>query len=132
MPADPAGTTHITDTFENYGAAPITATYTVTPYSSFSCAGTPSGCGHYVNPEPAAPVITGDDLLCTNQTGVVYMVRSIRDRHTPGLCRHQWGSKTFDANSNAIIITAAAAAGSGTITVTETNSYGCTGHCRDL
>ncbi|MDM8002928.1 MAG: PKD domain-containing protein, partial [Bacteroidota bacterium] len=37
------------------------------------------------------------------------------------------GTKIFDANSNAIIITAAAVAGNGTITVTETNSYGCTG-----
>ncbi|MCB9029011.1 MAG: hypothetical protein H6545_07860 [Bacteroidales bacterium] len=27
--ADPAGTPHITDTFENYGVDPITATYTV-------------------------------------------------------------------------------------------------------
>ena len=80
-----------------------------------------------VNPEPAAPVITGDDMLCTGQTNVIYTV----PLH-PG-SSYLWtvpaaiGTKTFDANSNAIIITAAASAGSGTITVVETNSYGCAG-----
>ncbi len=125
--ADPAGTLHITDVFENYGITPITATYTVTPYSSFGCAGTPVNVVITVNPEPAASVITGDDMLCTNQTNIIYTVPL-----TPG-SSYIWivpasvGTKVFDANSNAIIINAAAAAGSGTITVTETNSYGCTG-----
>jgi len=125
--ADPAGMPHITDTFENYGITPITATYTVTPYSSFGCAGTPVDVVITVNPEPAAPVITGDDMLCTNQTNVIYTVPL-----TPG-SSYTWtvpasvGTKVFDANSNAIIINAAAAAGSGTITVTETNSFNCTG-----
>ncbi|MDX9773080.1 MAG: PKD domain-containing protein [Bacteroidales bacterium] len=127
LAADPAGTPHITDTFVNYGVTPITATYTVTPTSSFSCAGTPRDVVITVNPEPAAPVITGDDLLCTNQAGVVYMVPlhpgSSYTWTVPGTV----GTKTFDANSNAIIVTAAASAGSGTITVTETNSYFCTG-----
>ncbi|MHC1731146.1 MAG: PKD-like domain-containing protein [Bacteroidales bacterium] len=125
--ADPVGTLHITDTFENYGINPITATYTVTPYSSFGCAGTPVDVVITVNPEPAAPVITGDDMLCTSQTNVIYTVPL-----TPG-SSYTWtvpavvGTKVFDANSNAIIINAAAVAGSGTITVTETNSFGCTG-----
>jgi len=127
VPADPAGIPHITDTFENYGAAPITATYTVTPYSSFSCAGTPVDVVITVNPEPAAPVITGDNMLCTNETNVIYTVPS-----TPG-SSYTWtvpasvGTKIFDVSSNAIIITAASSAGSGTITVTEKNSYLCTG-----
>ena len=125
--ADPAGTFHITDTFENYGITPITATYTVTPSSSFGCAGTPVDVVITVNPEPAAPVITGDDMLCTNQTNIIYTIPL-----TPG-SSYTWivpasvGTKVFDANSNAIIINAAAVAGSGTITVTETNSFGCTG-----
>ncbi len=127
LPADPAGTPHITDTFENYGALPITATYTVTASSSFGCAGNPVPVVITINPEPAAPAITGDDLLCSGQTNVIYSVPL-----TPG-SSYTWtvpasvGIKVFDANSNAIIINAAAAAGSGTITVTETNSYGCTG-----
>ncbi len=127
VPADPALTAHITDIFENYGVTPITATYTVTPYSSFSCAGTPVDVVITINPEPAAPVITGDDMLCTNQANVIYTIPL-----TPG-SSYAWtvpasvGTKVFDANSNAIIINAAAAAGSGTITVTETNSFGCTG-----
>ena len=125
--ADPAGTLHITDTFENYGITPITATYTVTPYSSFNCAGTPRDVVITINPEPAAPVITGDTLLCTNQTGVVYMVTLHPGSSYTWIVPASVGVKTFDANSNAIIITAAAATGSGTITVTETNSYGCTG-----
>ncbi|MCB9029012.1 MAG: hypothetical protein H6545_07865 [Bacteroidales bacterium] len=72
-------------------------------------------------------MIAGDDMLCTNQTNIIYTVPL-----TPGII-HTWdvpasvGTKVFDANSNAIIINAAAAAGSGTITVTETNSFGCTG-----
>ncbi len=125
--ADPAGTLHITDTFVNYGITPITATYTVTPYSSFICAGTPVDVVITVNPEPAAPVITGDDLLCTNQTGVVYMVTLHPGSSYTWTVPASVGVKTFDANSNAIIVTAAAATGSGTITVTETNSFGCTG-----
>jgi PKD repeat protein len=127
MPADPAGTPHITDTFVNYGVTPITATYTVTASSIFGCAGNPVPVVITINPEPAAPVITGDDMLCTNQANVIYSVPL-----TPG-SSYTWtvpasvGVKVFDANSNAIIINAAAAAGSGTITVRETNSYGCTG-----
>ena len=125
--ADPAGTAHIIDTFENYGADFITATYTITPYSSFGCPGTPVEVIITINPEPAAPVIAGDDMLCTNQTNIIYTVPL-----TPG-SYYAWdvpasvGTKVFDANSNAIIINAAAAAGSGTITVTETNSFGCAG-----
>ena len=125
--ADPAGTLHITDTFENYGITPITATYTVTPYSSSGCAGTPVDVVITVNPEPAAPVITGDDMLCTDQTNIIYTIPL-----TPG-SSYTWtvpasvGTKVFDANSNAIIINAATTAGSGTITVTEENSFGCTG-----
>jgi len=126
-PADPAGTPHITDTFVNYGVTPITATYTVTASSIFGCAGNAVPVVITINPEPAAPVITGDDMLCTNQANVIYSVPL-----TPG-SSYTWtvpasvGVKVFDANSNAIIINAAAAAGSGTITVRETNSYGCTG-----
>ncbi len=125
--ADPAGTPHITDTFENYGATPITATYTVTPYSSHGCAGTPVEVVITINPEPAAPVITGDDMLCTDQVNVIYTVPL-----TPG-SSYSWdvpatvGHKIFDVGSNAIIINAASVAGSGTITVVETNSYGCAG-----
>jgi len=37
------------------------------------------------------------------------------------------GTKTFDFNTNAILIDAAAVAGSGNITVFETNSYTCSG-----
>ncbi len=124
VPAD-GGVAHITDILENYGVAPITATYTVTPSSAFGCAGTPVDVVITVNPEPAAPVITGDDMLCTNQANVIYTVPlhpgSSYTWNVPAVV----GTKVFDANSNAIIINAAAAAGSGTITVTETNSYGC-------
>jgi len=125
--ADPAGTLHITDVLVNYGVNPITATYTVTPASSFGCAGNPVNVVITVNPEPAAPVVSGKSLLCTNEASVVYTVPL-----NPG-SQYAWtvpaviGVKTFDVNSNAIIITAAAVAGSGNITVVETNSYGCSG-----
>jgi len=125
--ADPAGTIHITDVFENYGAAPITATYTVTPSSSFGCDGDPVDVVITVNPEPAMPVITGDDMLCTGQTNVIYTVPLHPGSSYLWTVPASIGTKTFDANSNAIIITAAASAGSGTITVVETNSYGCAG-----
>jgi PKD repeat protein len=127
LPADPAGTPHITDTFENYGVNPVTATYTVTPTSSFGCAGTPRDVVITVNPEPAAPVITGDDLLCTGQTGIVYMVTLHPGSSYTWTVPASVGTKVFDANSNAIIINAASSSGSGAITITETNSYGCTG-----
>jgi PKD repeat protein len=123
--ADPAGTVHITDVFENYGTDPITATYTVSPTSSFSCDGTPINVVITVNPEPAAPVITGDDILCTGQTNIIYMVPLHPGSSYLWTVPASVGTKTFDANSNAIIITAAATAGSGTISVIETNSYGC-------
>ncbi len=125
--ADPAGTLHINDIFENYGVTPITATYTVTPTSSFGCAGTPVSVVITVNPEPAAPVVTGRDKLCVGETNIVYTVPL-----TPG-STYTWtvpasvGTKIFDFNSNAIIINAAAVAGNGTITVAENNSYGCAG-----
>jgi PKD repeat protein len=125
LPADPAGTAHITDMFVNYGVAPITATYAVTPVSSSGCTGNTVNVVITVNPEPATPVIAGDDKLCTGETNIIYTV----PLH-PG-SSYSWnvpasvGTKVFDANSNAIIINAAAVAGSGTITVTETNSYGC-------
>ena len=125
--ADPAGTLHITDVLVNHGLTPITATYTVTPTSSFMCAGTPVNVVITVNPEPDPPAITGEDTLCIGENPVVYTV----PLH-PG-SQYTWnvpasvGVKTFDVNSNAIIITAAGIAGSGNITVAETNSYGCTG-----
>ncbi len=125
--ADPAGTHHITETFVNYGIAPITATYTVTPSSSHGCPGTPVNVVITVNPEPAAPVITGDDLLCTDQANVIYTVPGHPGSIYTWTVPASVGNKVFDVNSNAIIITAASVAGSGTITVTETNSYGCTG-----
>ncbi|MDI9533350.1 MAG: hypothetical protein QM238_06825, partial [Bacteroidota bacterium] len=124
--ADPAGTLHITDTFENYGTDPITATYSVTPYSSFGCAGTPVDVVITINPEPVAPVITGDTILCTNQTSVIYSVPATAGSSYAWTVPASVGNIVIDANS-AIIITAAAVAGSGTITVIETNSYGCAG-----
>jgi PKD repeat protein len=124
--ADPAGTPHITDTFENYGTDPITATYTVTPYSSFGCAGTPVDVVITINPEPVAPVITGDTILCTNQTSVIYSVPATAGSSYAWTVPASVGNIVIDANS-AIIITAAATAGSGTITVIETNSFGCAG-----
>ncbi len=125
--ADPAGTLHITDVLINHGLTPITATYSVTPTSSFMCAGNPVNVVITINPEPDPPAITGKDTLCIGENPVVYTV----PLH-PG-SQYTWnvpasvGVKTFDVNSNAIIITAAGTAGSGNITVAETNSYGCTG-----
>jgi PKD repeat protein len=127
VPADPAGTLHITDVFGNYGVSPITATYTVTPSSSYGCAGNPVDVVITVNPEPPAPVISGRDKLCVGETNIVYTVPL-----TPG-STYTWtvpasvGTKVLDFNSNAIVINAAASAGNGDITVIEHNSYGCSG-----
>ncbi len=125
--ADPAGTLHLTDVLENYGTTPVFATYTITPVSTNLCTGDPVDVVITVNPEPAAPVISGKSDLCTGETNVVYTV----PLHTGS--SYTWtvpgaiGVKTFDFNSNAIIINAATTPGNGVITVTETNSYGCTG-----
>ncbi|MCK7538016.1 MAG: hypothetical protein MZV63_47190 [Marinilabiliales bacterium] len=45
--ADPAGTLHITDVFENYGITPITATYTVTPLQLIQLCRHAGECGYY-------------------------------------------------------------------------------------
>ena len=125
--ADPAGTLHITDILVNHGTTPITATYSITPTSANSCTGDPVNVIITVNPEPDAPVVAGDTVLCIGETNVVYTV----PLHTGS--SYFWtvpaaiGTKTFDFNSNAIIINAATSAGSGNITVIERNSYGCSG-----
>ncbi len=127
IPADPAGALHITDVLVNYGLTPITATYSVTPRSSFMCAGTPVDVVITVNPEPGPPAITGKDTLCVGEASVVYTVPLNAGSQYFWNVPASVGVKTFDVNSNAIIITAAGVAGNGNITVTERNSYGCSG-----
>ncbi len=124
---DPSGSIHITDLFVNYSTSPITATYTVTPVSAGSCVGDDEDVIITINPEPAAPVISGENNLCVGETNIVYSVPLHAGSSYTWTVPASIGTKTFDLNSNAIIINAAAVAGSGTITVTETNSYGCTG-----
>jgi len=125
--ADPAGTPHLNDIFVNYSAAPITATYSVVPVSSNGCAGDASDIKITINPEPPAPVISGDNEVCTGTTNIVYTVPLTAGSSYIWTVPASVGTKTFDFNSNAIIIDAATVAGSGNIEVRERNSYGCTG-----
>ncbi len=131
--ADPAGKLHINDIIYNYSPGPITATYYVTPVSSpYNCAGATIPVIITINPEPAAKPVSGRDRICVGEKNIVYTVPS-----APGSTFH-WtvspgvGTKTFDFNTNAILIDAATVPGSGNITVYETNSFVCDGDVTTL
>ncbi|MBK8884445.1 MAG: hypothetical protein IPN67_19430 [Bacteroidales bacterium] len=125
--ADPLGTIHINDAINNYSAAPITATYTITPVSSFGCTGTATTAVFTINPEPIPQPISGRDKICVTDKNVVYNVTAVSGSTFHWTVDAAVGTKTFDFNSNAILIDAAAVAGSGNIIVYETNSYTCSG-----
>lgn len=125
--ADPPGTLHLNDIFVNHGTSPLTAIYTVIPVSSAGCQGDPQDVTITVNPEPDAPAISGDNEVCTGTTNLVYTVPLTAGSSYFWTVPASVGTKTFDFNSNAIIIDAASVAGSGSITVYERNNYGCAG-----
>ena len=127
VPADPAGTLQITDQIHNYSAAPIQATYNITPISQFGCAGTTVPVIITINPEPIPQPISGRDKICVTDKNIVYNVSAVGGSTFHWTVDATVGTKTFDFNTNAILIDAAAAAGSGNIIVTETNSFGCAG-----
>jgi PKD repeat protein len=130
--ADPTGTLHINDQIHNYSAAPIFATYTVTPVSQFGCAGTAVPVIITVNPEPVPQPISGRDKICVTDKNIVYNVSAVGGSTFHWTVDAAVGTKTFDFNTNAILIDAAAVAGSGNITVFETNSYTCSGDVSTL
>ena len=130
--ADPAGTVHINDILHNYSAAPITATYDITPVSSFGCAGTTTPVIITVNPEPVPQPISGRDKICVTDKNIVYTVSAVGGSTFHWTVDAAVGTKTFDFNTNAILIDAAAVAGSGNISVYETNSYTCSGASSSL
>ena len=130
--ADPAGTIHINDQIHNYSAVPITATYTVTPVSQFGCTGTATPVVITVNPEPVPQPISGRDKICVTDKNIVYNVSAVGGSTFHWTVDAAVGTKTFDFNTNAILIDAAAVAGSGNITVYETNSYTCSGDISTL
>ena len=111
----------------NYSGAPITATYTVTPTSSFGCAGTATPVIITINPEPNPQPISGRNKICVTDKNIVYNVSAVGGSTFHWTVDPAVGTKTFDFNTNAILIDAAPAAGSGNITVYETNSYTCSG-----
>ncbi|MCJ7448576.1 MAG: hypothetical protein MUO72_12880, partial [Bacteroidales bacterium] len=125
--ADPAGTLHINDVIVNYSPAPITAIYIVTPVSQFTCSGQPITIIITINPEPLPQTISGRDKLCVNDKNVVYNVNPVGGSTFTWSVDPAIGTKTFDFNTNAIIIDAAAVPGSGNITVFEINAYTCPG-----
>ena len=130
--ADPAGTLHINDQIHNYSSAPIQAVYTVTPVSQFGCAGTAVPVIITINPEPVPQPISGRDKICVTDKNIVYNVSAVGGSTFHWTVDPAVGTKTFDFNTNAILIDAAAVAGSGNITVYETNSYTCSGDISTL
>jgi PKD repeat protein len=111
----------------NYSIAPITATYTITPTSSFGCSGDPIPVVITIKPEPIPKPISGRDKICVTDKNIVYNVNPEAGSTFTWTVPATVGTKTFDFNTNAILIDAAAVAGSGNITVYETNSFGCAG-----
>ena len=130
--ADPAGTVHINDILVNYSSAPITAIYTVTPTSQFGCNGNPVTVVITVNQEPVPQPISGRVNLCVGDKNIVYNVNPVGGSSFHWTVDPAVGTKTFDFNTNAILIDAALVAGSGNITVYETNSLGCSGDLSTL
>ncbi|HQG76595.1 MAG TPA: PKD domain-containing protein [Bacteroidales bacterium] len=126
--ADPAGTVHINDVIRNYSSAAITATYRVTPVSAEGCRGEEVAVIITINPEPLPKPISGRADLCAGESApVVYNVTPVGGSSFHWTVDPAVGTKTFDFNTNAIMITAATAAGTGNISVYETNSLGCPG-----
>ena len=125
--ADPAGTIHINDIINNYSSAPITATYMVTPVSQDGCPGDAVPVVIVINQEPLPLPISGRINLCVGDNPVVYTVNPVGGSSFHWTVDPAIGIKTFDFNTNAIMITASAVAGSGNISVYETNSLGCSG-----
>ncbi len=125
--ADPAGTVHINDAIHNYSSAPITATYTVTPTSQFGCIGTAVPVIITIDQEPVPQAISGRANLCSGDKNVVYDVNAVGGSTFHWTVDPAVGTKTFDFNTNAILINAATSAGTGNISVYETNSLGCSG-----
>ena len=125
--ADPAGKLHINDVINNHSPAPITATYYITATSTLNCSSQSIPVVITINPEPLPKPIAGRTKICINEQNLIYEVTP-----TVGSTFH-WtvdpaiGTKTFDFNTNAIILNAAAAPGTGNISVYETNSYTCNG-----
>ena len=132
VPADPSGTPHLNDLINNYSSAPITATYTITPVSQFGCTGTAVPVVITINQEPVPQPISGRIALCAGDKNVVYNVNPVGGSSFHWTVAPAVGTKTFDFNTNAILIDAALAAGSGNISVYETNSLGCSGDPSNL
>ncbi len=118
---------HINDQIYNYSGAPVTATYNITPVSEFGCTGNMMPVIITINPEPVPQPISGRDKICVTDKNVLYIVNPVSNSTFTWTVDPAVGVKTFDFNTNAIMINAAAAAGSGNISVFETNSYTCAG-----
>jgi|GEM_PF-675330 len=130
--ADPAGALHINDAINNYGSAALTATYMVTPVSLAGCTGETIPVIITINPEPMPKPISGRTDLCVGDNPVVYTVTPVAGSSFHWTVDPAVGIKTFDFNTNAIMITAASSAGTGNVSVYETNSLGCSGDPFDL
>jgi PKD repeat protein len=131
--ADPAGKLHINDVIYNYSAIPIRATYYITPVSSpYGCQGATIPVIITINPEPAVKAISGRDKICVGETNIVYNVSTASGSIFHWTVAPGVGTKTFDFNTNAILVNAASVPGSGNITVYETNSFTCDGDLSTL
>ena len=85
-----------------------------------------------INQEPVPLPISGRIALCAGDKNVVYNVNPVGGSSFHWTVAPAVGTKTFDFNTNAILIDAALAAGSGNISVYETNSLGCSGDPSNL
>ena len=74
VPADPAGSFHITDAIVNRTGSDITATYSVTPTSGNGCVGETVDIVVVIHPEPITSEITGERFLCLGANSVMYSV----------------------------------------------------------
>ncbi|MBX7125560.1 MAG: hypothetical protein K1X47_07695, partial [Cyclobacteriaceae bacterium] len=136
VPMGVAGTKHINDVLVNNTAAPITATYTITPTSGAGCVGAPQTVVVTINPLPVANPIVGQGVVCASASNIILYQVALNAGSTytwtiPPQFQVFGGGGTNSANFFVLLKFPVTDPGSP-ISVVETNSYGCAGSANTL
>ncbi len=148
VPADPAGTLHITDILTNTTGANITVTYAVTPTSSLGCPGTPRNVVITVRPEPVLVTPQTKTICSGANTNYEILLAPV---NAPAGTTFSWPAPVVSAGpaqGSAGVAVVADPAGTKhisqvltnttgasitvTYTITPTSSFGCVGAARTV
>jgi gliding motility-associated-like protein len=113
---------HITDVLVNTTAAPITATYTITP-SNGTCDGTDRTVVVTINPLPAPNPIVGQGTVCAGPAIILYQVAPHAGSTYTWTIDPQFTVFGGGGPNNFFVLLQFPAVGSGNISVVETNSF---------